>query len=537
MRNPGNRLPIVKLLCSLLILFIAASTRAQTPISATAYTDQNEATLALAFLPRMKLSLTPYSFALMPATGARPNVGSGPGMIRLAAMAAGSNLQVLGSGTVGRLAKWTGLTSSNSFIGNSTIFEDKNGLVGIGTDSPTSKLTVQGMIETTLGGLKFPDGTVQTTSAAAALFSVARDNTLKGNGTQASPLGVAVPLTLSATLPIPNLGPSFILTVRNTGVAGAAIDALGGDSIAMPGIDRGGLGVRTRGGNFAEGTGGGGIISLGGFGNRGGDGMLTIGGNGINEGGVGVRATGGGSSGPGIPSGDGVYAEGGANHNAGGGNGVNATGGNSIGAGNSGGNGIVAKGGTGFNGATNGLAGKFTGDVQIDGALNVTGTKNFKIDHPLDPENKYLYHAAIESSEVLNIYSGNVRTNKHGKAVVTLPEWFEAVNRDLRYQLTVIGAFAQAIVAEKVKGNRFLIHTNAPHVEVSWQVTGVRSDAALRRTPFKAEEEKPEHERGTYLTPEAHGKSAERGIGWTRNPELMRQQKELREKARRRAQQ
>ena len=109
--------------------------------------------------------------------------------------------------------------------------------------------------------------------------------------------------------------------------------------------------------------------------------------------------------------------------------------------------------------------------VVVPGGLNVQGTKNFRIDHPLDPENKYLYHAAIESSEVLNIYSGNVTTDKKGYAVVTLPEWFEAINRDFRYQLTVIGAFAQAIVANEVRGNRFAIKTNIPNTKVSWQVT------------------------------------------------------------------
>ena len=37
--------------------------------------------------------------------------------------------------------------------------------VGIGTDTPTSKLEVAGQIATTSGGVKFPDGTVQTTAA------------------------------------------------------------------------------------------------------------------------------------------------------------------------------------------------------------------------------------------------------------------------------------------------------------------------------------------------------------------------------------
>ncbi|MFN3413260.1 MAG: hypothetical protein ACK42L_04280, partial [Thermoanaerobaculum sp.] len=94
----------------------------------------------------------------------------------------------------------------------------------------------------------------------------------------------------------------------------------------------------------------------------------------------------------------------------------------------------------------------------------------------LDPEHKYLRHAAIESHEVLNQYSGNVVTDEEGRAVVELPEWFEALNRDFRYQLTVIGRFAQAIVEEKIKNNRFVIRTNMANVEVSWQVTGIRKD-------------------------------------------------------------
>jgi len=121
-------------------------------------------------------------------------------------------------------------------------------------------------------------------------------------------------------------------------------------------------------------------------------------------------------------------------------------------------------------------------------------------------------------------------TNEKGEAIVTLPEWLEALNRDLRYQLTVIGTFAQAIVAEKVKQHRFTIRTSAPNVEVSWQVTGVRSDAAMRKHPFKAEEVKPENERGTYLDPELFGKPKERGVEWARNPEMMRKMKESRAK-------
>jgi hypothetical protein len=148
----------------------------------------------------------PAGFRLMPEASARINAGP------VTVLATGPKLQVLGSGTLGRLTKWTGFTSSNSVIGDSTIFEDKFGKVGIGTDSLMSRLTVAGMIETTLGGLKFPDGTVQTTSAATALFSVAHDVTLTGDGTSGSPLGVAIPLNLSGATG------AEVLAVQNLGI-------------------------------------------------------------------------------------------------------------------------------------------------------------------------------------------------------------------------------------------------------------------------------------------------------------------------------
>ena len=185
-----------------------------------------------------------------------------------------------------------------------------------------------------------------------------------------------------------------------------------------------------------------------------------------------------------------------------------------------GGMGVLGYGGSG---STRGVGGYFSGGLTV-----VNGTKQFQIDHPLDPQNKYLNHAAIESSEVLNIYSGNVVTDASGDAVVNLPDWFEAVNSDLRYQLTVIGKFAQAIIADKVKEHRFRIKTNAPEVEVSWQITGVRSDAAMKLHPFRLEENKPRMERGYYLTPEAYGEPEEKSVMWARHPELMLKLKERR---------
>jgi hypothetical protein len=153
----------------------------------------------------------------------------------------------------------------------------------------------------------------------------------------------------------------------------------------------------------------------------------------------------------------------------------------------------------------------------------------FHIDHPLDPENKYLNHAAVESSEILNVYSGNVQLNEVGEAMIKLPEWFEALNRDFRYSLTPIGAPASSLyIAQEVTDNHFKIAGGVPGMKVSWQVTGVRSDPSARKHKFEVEEEKSDRERGHYLTPEAYGQPEERGIEWARNPELMMRLKQQR---------
>ena len=129
------------------------------------------------------------------------------------------------------------------------------------------------------------------------------------------------------------------------------------------------------------------------------------------------------------------------------------------------------------------------------GVLTVTGSitapaKAFKIDHPLDPDGKYLLHNSIESDERVNIYSGNVTTDAEGFATVQMPDYMSALNEDFRYQLTVMGqSFAQAVVWEEIeaKSNQFRIRTNEPEITVSWQVTGRRHDTWAKENPMKVE--------------------------------------------------
>ena len=160
---------------------------------------------------------------------------------------------------------------------------------------------------------------------------------------------------------------------------------------------------------------------------------------------------------------------------------------------------------------TRGFAGYFNGRVQVAGNL-IKGGGSFQIDHPLDPENKYLSHSFVESPDMKNIYDGVAVLDANGKAVVPLPAWFEALNRDFRYQLTGIGGYAPIYISREVAGNQFEIAGGTPGLKVSWQVTGIRRDPYAEQNRIKVEENKPAFERGRYLYPAAYGLPMSKGI-------------------------
>jgi hypothetical protein len=158
------------------------------------------------------------------------------------------------------------------------------------------------------------------------------------------------------------------------------------------------------------------------------------------------------------------------------------------------------------------------GNMIVNGFVAKAGG-SFKIDHPLDPENKYLYHSFVESPDMMNVYNGNVVTDSNGYATITLPDYFEALNRDFRYQLTVVDENAPDVhfvrVASKIGTggqNQFIIKSTPGNLEVSWQVTGIRKDAWAEKNRIPNAVDKPAQEKGKLLHPEAFGKPAEHGI-------------------------
>ncbi|MCC7434917.1 MAG: hypothetical protein IT363_09555 [Methanoregulaceae archaeon] len=157
--------------------------------------------------------------------------------------------------------------------------------------------------------------------------------------------------------------------------------------------------------------------------------------------------------------------------------------------------------------------------VYSHGTLGASGTKSFRIDHPFDPEGKYLLHYAAESPTPQNFYVGNVVTDARGYAWVELPEYFSEINANYKYQLTVVddrdsSDFVMAKISKEIRNGRFQIRTSAPNTKVSWRIDADRNDLYVRNRPPKDVVEKVGHERGTYQHPEFYGFGPERGMNY-----------------------
>ena len=452
-----------------------------------------------------------------------------------------ANPAVTGKGVVSYIPMW----DTASDIVDSLVFQ-KSSSVGINTTAPAATLDLNGKGDVRDTLTLFPKGTDVALALNGTTFSVASTGkvtfvsgqTFPGSGTVTSVALSAPttdfkvtgsPITKSGTLAF-----SWLVAPTSAATANAIAKRDSSGSIAIAELEANStdIGVNATGANHGVyGT----TTNSAGNGVWGynpnhtgvyGDGAVGVWGHtGV---GYGVYGASYGTSG----SSDGVHGDtysGGASGVAGvnyaGGTGVYGTGGNGVIAisGTAGGVGLGA-----YNTSTGdalfaenqsgGFAAFFLGDVDVDGNLSKAGG-SFKIDHPLDPANKYLYHSFVESPDMMNIYNGNITTDGAGNAVVTMPDWFEALNQDFRYQLTVIGQFAQAIVSTKIANHTFAIKTDKPNVEVSWQVTGVRHDAWANAHRIPVEQAKADRDRGLYMHPELFGAPPDKSIALAHHPQ------------------
>jgi hypothetical protein len=520
--------------------------------------------------------------SVAPGTAAKAQTN---GQVTSSSPAKGANSanlpSVTGSGTTNFVPVWTG----TSTLGNSALFQS-GGNIGLGTTTPRAKLEAVGG-----AGVGLRASTTSSNATGAvwgdALASSGISPGVRGHSASTSGTGVVGNVTATTGNTVGTAGNSF--SSSGTGVFGNALATSGStvgilgqvsssNGTALVGINGAGgkvLSGQSRGTEVFSVLGTGtvqigspringmlniasnsaSLPSLSTTGFNAPDGSNANGTDGIHAAGGNADPTGGRFGGTGM-----VVAGGSADWPAGtGGTGLVSFGGNGSGADGIGSPGGVFVGGYGedFGGAgatftggscsvdgihcaadpdgidsttttrnIGGYAGNFAGDINVTGAI-FAGTKDFKIDHPLDPANKYLLHASVESSEMKNIYDGVVDLDGNGEAVVQLPDWFEAVNRDFRYQLTCIGGFAPVYIAQKIQNHSFRIAGGTAGLEISWQVTGVRHDAYAKANPLIVEQEKKARERGYYIHPELYGAPEEKGIEWARNPAWMRQAKQI----------
>lgn len=183
--------------------------------------------------------------------------------------------------------------------------------------------------------------------------------------------------------------------------------------------------------------------------------------------------------------------------------------------------------GYGITAYSSNIAGYFEGNVSVVGTLSKSAG-SFKIDHPNDPENKYLQHSFVESPDMMNIYNGNVILDNKGEAIVELPGYFESLNTDFRYQLTAVGAPGPNMyIAGEISGNQFKIAGGTPGMKVSWQVTGIRNDAYAKTHRIEVEILKEGNERGKLLFPEEHNMPDYKGINYQEHQNILQLQIEM----------
>jgi trimeric autotransporter adhesin len=366
----------------------------------------------------------------------------------------------------------TGLSIGAFKVPNAIFVQDKTGFVGVGTTAPT------GAFDTITGNATVPAG-IFDNAAGGEILSL-RSNSIEQVGVRSNGMVQVATTDASAMVNIAAVS-SSLAGLSVSGWASTVTDAVNGtDAIhagggPAPGGGGGGAGIVAGGGGGDEETSGGpGVVGFGGGpGSGGGDGGDFQGAGGKDADGDGIEA--------------------GAGDNAGG-----------------------------------GYAGNFQGDINVTGSV-ITGGDSLRIDHPLDPANKYLQHASVESSEMKNMYDGMIKLDANGQAEVMLPAWFEAVNGDFRYQLTCVGGFAPVYIAQKIQNNAFRIAGGSPGLEISWQVTGVRHDAYAKANPLVVEKEKRAREQGYYIHPELYGIAAEKGIEWARNPRWMQRARQVKQ--------
>lgn len=368
-------------------------------------------------------------------------------------------------------------------IDSRSVYITSTGNVGIGTATPTQKLTVAGTIESTSGGFKFPDGTIQTTADTGGggngdnlgNHTATQNINLNGHWLSGDGENEGIFVDGAGNVGIGITGPSLTEKLRVSG--GALVDRIkftdGSEQATAFQLP---INKSYSGSDYAfqiEHFGSSGEVCLFSIKNStnnsrvidarsdgiGGVARFTLANTSTNATAVDVQNHGTGTAG--------WF--------------VNRSTSNAQPA-------LIAETDT-----PGGEAARFEGDVLVLGELTKSSGA-FLIDHPLDPENKILQHSFVESPEMMNIYKGRARLN-NSEAVIGLPNYFDALNHPegREISLTPVNGWSPLYLEGEINNNQFVVKTTKdgnPEQEFSWVVYAVRNDAYAKDHPIVVEEEK-----------------------------------------------
>ncbi|MFT7507317.1 MAG: hypothetical protein ACI92I_000460, partial [Acidimicrobiales bacterium] len=114
------------------------------------------------------------------------------------------------------------------------------------------------------------------------------------------------------------------------------------------------------------------------------------------------------------------------------------------------------------------------------------------------------YHSFVESPDAKNMYDGIAILDAQGEAIISLPDYFEVLNKNAVFLLTPLLVASPGIYVKNkgITNNQFTIGGGTPNAKVSWQVTGTRQDPYIVANPIINEVEKGPDElvdKGEYL--------------------------------------
>jgi hypothetical protein len=125
-------------------------------------------------------------------------------------------------------------------------------------------------------------------------------------------------------------------------------------------------------------------------------------------------------------------------------------------------------------------------------------TKGFLINHPLDPDAKFLAHATLEGPEAAVFYRGEGQLSE-GKAIVELPDYFESLAREegrtvLLTPLSESDTPISQLATSSVDNGSFTVvgtDKKNPSQRFYWEVKAVRSDVGQLETVNKKAPQSP----------------------------------------------